>query len=412
MDLFEYLDAQNEPQIWSVSDANRYLRELFETDVILSDLEVEGEISNFTRARSGHLYFTLKDESSQLKCVMWRSSAARLLFDPQEGDQVVAKGNVSIYEASGQVQLYASRLQPAGRGDLAVAFEKLKQQLAAEGLFDGERKKPLPPFPKKIGIVTSLDAAALRDIINVLSRRYPIADVLIAPTLVQGAEAPAGIARGISWLDGREDIDLIIVARGGGSIEDLWAFNDETVARVVAAAQTPIVSGVGHETDFTIIDFVADLRAPTPSAAAEQSTPDLTDVAGFVVSAGVFLDRKIEQVLFERQEKLDVLDRALELLGPAQGLNANRQMLDLLDQRLNSTLSQSFGDIKQRHLLAMTKLEAVNPAATLERGYAIIKKNDGKLASSVSHLSGGDLVEIQLHDGAVSAEIQEGDQNG
>ncbi len=407
MDLFEFIDSQNQSSSWSVTQANQYIRELFETDVMLNDVEVEGEISNFTRARSGHLYFTLKDESSQLKGVMWRSAAARLGFDPREGDQVVARGNISIYEASGQVQLYASRLEPAGRGDLAVAFEQLKQQLALEGLFEPERKKPLPPFPKKIGIVTSLDAAALRDMINVLSRRYPLVQVLIAPTLVQGNGAPAGIVRGIQWLDGRDDVDLIIVSRGGGSIEDLWAFNDEGVARAVANAETPVVSGVGHETDFTIIDFVSDLRAPTPSAAAEQSTPDLADIGGFVVSAGHFLDRKISQLVEDRQDKVDGLTRALELLGPAYRLNSSRQQLDMFDQRLEAAMRQTISEIKQRQLIASTKLEAVSPAATLERGYAIIKKKDGKLAPSAKDLAVGDSVEIQLHDGTATADISE-----
>ncbi|HID52987.1 MAG TPA: exodeoxyribonuclease VII large subunit, partial [Anaerolineae bacterium] len=216
---------------WTVSELTRYIRELFEIDYRLQDVEVSGEISNFTRARSGHLYFTLKDEAAQLKCVMWRSAAERLLFRPEEGDAVVAYGRISVYEASGVYQLYADRLEPAGRGDLAVAFEQLKQKLADEGLFDAAHKKPIPGFPRKIGIVTSADAAALRDILNVLRRRYPLASALIAPTLVQGKDAPPQIIRALQWLDGRNDIDLIILSRGGGSMEDLWAFNDEQLAR-------------------------------------------------------------------------------------------------------------------------------------------------------------------------------------
>ncbi len=405
MDLFANLDPENLSSVWTVSDANRYIRDLFETDVTLSDIEIEGEVSNFTQARSGHLYFTLKDGSSQLKCVMWRSNAERLLFDPQEGDQVVARGNVSVYEAGGQYQMYASRLHPAGRGDLALAFEQLKQRLAQEGLFDAERKKPLPPFPKKIGIVTSLDAAALRDMINVLSRRYPIAEVLIAPTLVQGNGAPAGIVRSLQWLDGRDDIDLIIVARGGGSIEDLWAFNDEAVARSVANAKTPIVSGVGHETDFTIVDFVSDLRAPTPSAAAEQSTPNFEDISNYVMGARQFLDRRMTQIVMDRQEKLDGLTRAIELLGPSNALNISYQQLNLYNQRLKSAMDQTLAEIKQSVLLASAKLDGVSPTATLERGYAIIKDKGGKLHSSVADLAKGDTVEIQMHDGSASAEI-------
>lgn len=408
MDLFSSLSASQGSQsgAWSVSEANGYIRDLFETDFRLKDIEVEGEISNFTRARSGHLYFTLKDDSSQMRCVMWRSHAERLLFDPSGGDQVVVRGSISVYEAGGQYQMYASRIQPAGRGDLALAFEQLKQRLADEGLFDPERKKPLPPFPQKIGIVTSLNAAGLQDILNVLSRRYPIADVLIAPTLVQGTGAPAGIVRALQWLDGRSDIDLIIVARGGGSIEDLWAFNDEAVARAVAAANHPIISGIGHETDFTIIDFVSDLRAPTPSAAAELATQDISDIAAFVSGAKQFLDRYMVGMLTERKDRVESLARAIELLGPVYSINSARQTLDFLEQRLNGAIRQTLTHEKQAVLLASAKLEAVSPLATLARGYAILRDQNGQVRSSVDDLSAGDQVEIQLQDGSVDAEIR------
>ncbi|MEM8859753.1 MAG: exodeoxyribonuclease VII large subunit, partial [Chloroflexota bacterium] len=348
MDLFSSLQSEDSfSSVWTVSEANSYIRDLFETDFRLADIEIEGEISNFTRARSGHLYFTLKDEKSQLKCVMWRSQAERMLFDPHEGDQVVARGKLSVYEAGGQYQLYANRLQPAGRGDLALAFEQLKQRLQDEGLFDPALKKPLPSFPKKIGIVTSLDAAGLRDILNVLSRRYPIADVLIAPTLVQGATAPPKIVRALQWLDGRSDVDVIIMARGGGSIEDLWAFNDEDVARAVAAAEHPIIAGIGHETDFTIVDFVADVRAPTPSAAAEIVTQDISDIDAFVKSAKQFLDRQILGLLTERQDRVESLARTIELLGPTYTINTTRQTLDFLDQRLASSMEMTLSNVKQ-----------------------------------------------------------------
>ncbi|HRO24613.1 MAG TPA: exodeoxyribonuclease VII large subunit, partial [Promineifilum sp.] len=288
--MFPFLNqpAREDRPAWSVSELTTYIREMFELDYRLQEIEVMGEISNFTRAASGHLYFTLKDGAAQIKCVMWRSQAERLRFRPAEGDAVLVRGRVSVYDAGGVYQLYAERLQPAGRGDLAVAFERLKEDLAGEGLFDAEFKQPIPRLPRKIGIVTSADAAALRDILNVLQRRNPLVSVLIAPTLVQGEMAPAQIVRALGWLDGRDDIDTIIIARGGGSIEDLWAFNDERVARAVFAARHPIISGVGHETDFTITDFVADLRAPTPSAAAELAVPDLSNIGPvlqeFVVS--------------------------------------------------------------------------------------------------------------------------------
>ena len=406
MDLFASLQDGASPTVWSVSEANSYIRDLFETDFRLKDMEIEGEISNFTRARSGHLYFTLKDDASQIKCVMWRTHADRLLFDPSGGDQVVVRGNVSVYEAGGQYQMYANRLQPAGRGDLALAFEQLKQRLADEGLFDQDRKKPLPPFPKKIGIVTSLDAAGLRDILNILSRRYPIAEVLIAPTLVQGPSAPAGIVRALQWIDGRSDVDVIIVARGGGSIEDLWAFNDESVARAVAEAQHPIIAGVGHETDFTIIDFVADVRAPTPSAAAELVTQDISDITAFVAGARQFLDRQIVGLLTDYQDRVESLARAVELLGPVYSINSARQTLDFLEQRLDGAIRLSLYSEKQAVLLASAKLEAVSPLATLARGYAIIRDQDGTLRSSVGELSVGDRVEIQLQDGMSEAEIK------
>lgn len=408
MDLFSSLQdsADFSSGVWSVSEANGYIRGLFETDFRLKDIEIEGEISNYTKARSGHLYFTLKDDGSQMKCVMWRTHAERLHFEPREGDQIVVRGSISVYEAGGQYQMYASRLQPAGRGDLALAFEQLKQRLADEGLFEQDRKKPIPPFPKKIGIVTSLDAAGLQDILNVLRRRYPIADVLIAPTLVQGAGAPAGIVRALQWLDGRADIDVIIVARGGGSIEDLWAFNDETVARVVAAAEHPIISGVGHETDFTIIDFVSDLRAPTPSAAAELATQDISDIVAFVAGAKQFLNRKIMGLLTEKKDQVKSLARAVELLGPVYSLDTARQTLDLLELRLDGAMRTSLAYQKQTMLLASAKLEAVSPMATLARGYAIVRDKHGVVRSAASQLSAGDEIEIQLNDGSVGAEIK------
>lgn len=413
MDLFSSLQESDGPLsgAWSVSEANGYIRDLFETDFRLKDIEVEGEISNFTRARSGHLYFTLKDDSSQLKCVMWRSHAERLLFDPNGGDQVVVRGSISVYEAGGQYQMYASRIQPAGRGDLAVAFEQLKERLAEEGLFDPARKKPLPPFPKKIGIVTSLNAAGLQDILNVLRRRYPIAEVLIAPTLVQGNGAPVGIVKALQWLDGRSDVDLIIIARGGGSIEDLWAFNDESVARAVAAAEHPIISGVGHETDFTIIDFVSDLRAPTPSAAAELATQDISDITAFVSGAQQFLDRQIIGLLTEQKDRVESLARAVELLGPVYSINSARQTLDFLEQRLAGAIQQSVNIEKQAVLLATAKLEAVSPMATLARGYAIVRDPSGAVRSSVDGLTAGDAVQIQLQDGTVTTEVKSIEKN-
>lgn len=386
-------------EVWTVSELTGYIKELFDIDFRLRDLDVTGEISNFTRARSGHLYFTIKDEEAQLKCVMWRTAAQRLRFDPQDGDAVVVHGRISVYEASGVYQLYADRIEPEGRGDLALAFERLKDKLADEGLFDPEQKKPIQGFPNKIGLVTSADAAALRDILNVLQRRDPLVAVLLAPTLVQGDEAAPQIVQAIRWLDGRDDIDLIILARGGGSIEDLWAFNDEGVARAIYAAQHPIISGVGHETDFTIADFVADLRAPTPSAAAELAVPDLSELPSALANTGdrlaTVVNSQIEQARWRLQSQL----RSLLYLSPTAQLDSYRQRIDTLQLRLEQGIDRNLERTQSALAITGSKLNAVNPSATLARGYAIVRQKDGRIVSSVSQVKKGDGLEVQVADG-------------
>lgn len=384
---------------WSVSELTQYIRELFEIDYRLQDVEVSGEISNFSRARSGHLYFTLKDDKAQLKCVMWRSAAERLRFAPQDGDAVVVNGRISIYEASGVYQLYAEQMSPMGQGDLAAAFEALKAKLSDEGLFDAEFKKPIPQFPKKIGIVTSADAAALRDIINVLRRRYPLVSVLIAPTLVQGADAPPGIVRALRWLDGRTDIDTIIVARGGGSMEDLWAFNDEGVARAIFAAQHPVISGVGHEVDFTIADFVADLRAPTPSAAAELAVPDVSELRPYFTT----IQQQMKTIVLERighyRWQVQTLKRSLSHLSPRVGVASNRQRLDGWQSRLERAMQRRLDQSAHRLNLLQTQLTAVSPTATLARGYAIVRDGDGRIVRTPAAVKSGDPLTVQVRDG-------------
>ncbi len=391
---------------WTVAELTTYIRELFEIDYRLQDVEVSGEISNFTQARSGHLYFTLKDESAQLKCVMWRTSAERLLFAPEDGDAVVVHGRISVYEASGAYQLYADRMEPAGRGNLAVAFEQLQQKLADEGLFDAEFKKPIPAFPRKIGIVTSADAAALRDILNVLRRRYPLVSVLIAPTLVQGAQAAPQIVQSLRWLDGRNDIDTIIIARGGGSMEDLWAFNDETLARAIFAANHPIISGVGHEVDFTITDFVADLRAPTPSAAAELAVPDMEELRPLLIGA----QNKLESDILARIEQLRwqvrSLSRNLEHLSPRGRVDNNRQRIDTLVSHLDRAITRQLERYQNRLALLETGLTAVSPLATLARGYAIVRDENGRVVRSVRDVAVDDALSVQLVDGELGATIK------
>ncbi|MBK6326596.1 MAG: exodeoxyribonuclease VII large subunit [Chloroflexi bacterium] len=392
---------------WTVSELTAYIRELFAIDYRLQDLEVSGEISNFTRARSGHLYFTLKDAGAQIKCVMWRSAAERLFFQPEEGDAVVANGRISVYEAGGVYQLYVEHMQPAGRGNLAVAFEQLKQRLADEGLFEAAHKKPIPLTPRKIGIVTSADAAALRDILNVLNRRYPLVSVLIAPTLVQGADAPPQIVRALQWLDGRSDIDTIIVARGGGSIEDLWAFNDERVARAIFAAQHPIITGVGHETDFTIADFVADQRAPTPSAAAELATPDIEEIRPLLQGYAAMLRADLDDLIRQKRWQVQTLARALTHLSPQARLDNNRQRLDVTSARLDRALTSQLVRVRNRLAVAEVGLTAVSPLATLSRGYAIVRHPDGRLVRAAVEVAAGDSLTIQVADGQFTVEVRE-----
>jgi exodeoxyribonuclease VII large subunit len=393
--------------LWSVSELTDYIKELFDIDFRLRDLEVSGEVSNYTRARSGHLYFTLKDETSQLKCVMWRTSAERLRFPLQDGDAVVVHGRVSVYEASGAYQLYADRIDPAGRGDLALAFERLKELLAAEGLFDAAHKKPLPDFPRKIGIVTSADAAALRDILNVLRRRFPLAAVLIAPTLVQGDQAPAQIVRALGWIDGRDDIDVIILARGGGSMEDLWAFNDERVARAVFAARHPIISGVGHETDFTITDFVADLRAPTPSVAAELVSPDLSGLPLYLSGRRTRLTAQLASLIEQNRRRLHSAAQALHLLSPRGRLDSAHQRIDGLDMRLEGAVERRLERWRTRVAVQEAELKTVSPLATLARGYAIVRDERGSLIRSQGQVDVGEKIWLQLQDGSFGALVNQ-----
>jgi exodeoxyribonuclease VII large subunit len=394
-----------EQTVWRVSELTSYIRQLFELDYRLQDLDITGEISNFSRAASGHLYFTLKDASAQIKCVMWRTQAERLRALPADGDAVIAHGRISVYETGGVYQLYVDSMHPAGRGDLALSFERLKEKLTAEGLFDGEYKKPIPPFPGKIGIVTSVGAAALRDILIVLQRRNPLITVLIAPTLVQGEAAPSQIIRALRWLDDRDDIDTIILARGGGSIEDLWAFNDEQVARAIFTARHPIISGVGHETDFTIADFVADLRAPTPSAAAELAAPDLSGMRNLIQEFSEELITTTNHNLADRREILRGRKQVLWLLNPRRLLDSDRQHLDNLIENFYRSIRQRIDDRHNQLMLAERALSAVSPIATLGRGFAIVRDESGQLIRSVTEVRRNQPILVQVSDGSFEAEV-------
>ena len=397
-----------ETETWTVAELTGYIRELFEVDYRLKDVAVTGELSNFRPARSGHIYFTLKDEKAQITCVMWKSAAARLSFSPGDGDAVVVRGRVSVYEAGGNYQFYADSIQPVGRGNLALAFERLKQKLADEGLFEARHKKPITPLPRKIGIVTSADAAALRDILNVLRRRYPMAEVLIAPALVQGTDAPPQIIRALKWLDARDDIDTIIIARGGGSIEDLWAFNDEALARAIFNARHPIISGVGHEIDFTICDFVADLRAPTPSAAAELATADVQELRGIVLGLQATLVQQMQTSLRQKQWHVQSISRSLGHLSPQARLENHQQRLDGLTARLDQTFKERLARATGRLAVAQAQLGAISPLATLARGYAIVRREEGGIVRRVGDAAAGDIIHIQLNDGTLKGQILPG----
>jgi exodeoxyribonuclease VII large subunit len=382
----------------TVGDLTRYIREMFEVDYRLQDVWVEGEVSGVTRHASGHTYFTLKDASAQISCVMWKTVAPTYGALVVHGGQIVAHGKVSVYEARGQYQLYVDRVQPKGLGDLHAQFELLKARLEAEGLFAPERKRALPEFPHRIGVVTSPTGAVIRDICNILARRWPLVEVILAPTQVQGKDAPPHIVAALDALYRRADLDLIIVARGGGSLEDLWAFNDERVARKIADSPVPVVSGVGHETDFTIADFVADLRAPTPSAAAELATPDREEMSSQLAALRARLASALSDDLRARRIALQSQTRALSHLSPQARLANLRQRTDDLISQATWTVSHLLQLRRERLTGASARLGALNPLAVLERGYAVVRR-DGRLVRSVSQVSRDDRLAVRVSDG-------------
>jgi len=393
--------------VLTVSDLTRRVRELLETDYRLQDVWVSGEVSNVSRPASGHLYFTLKDAQASLRCVMWRPDAARLLAPPREGQAVEAHGRVSVYETGGQYQLYADTLRPAGEGILYQEFLRLKARLEAEGLFEAERKRDLPAWPGRIGLVTSPSGAALRDVLHVLRRRFPLAEVTLAPTPVQGEEAPAGIIAALQALNRHIRPDVILLVRGGGSIEDLAAFNDEDVARAIAASRSPVVSGIGHETDFTIADFVADRRAPTPSAAAEIITPDVAELAASQRALAARLVEAFGQRLQTLRWGLDERRFELRLASPRAQVAGARQRLD--DLRARAEVSITSGLRLRRSAvtgLAQT-LRAVGPAAVLARGYAVVSlAPGGPVVRTRKQVKPGSPLEVRVADGVFPARAE------
>ena len=394
------------PDMWSVSELNRYVKQSLEMDYRLQDLRISGEISGFKAYPSGHWYFTLKDASAQVNCVMWRSRAERMRFRPRDGDAVIAAGAVTLYEVRGQYQLDVALLQPAGEGVLFQEFLRLKAQLEEEGLFDPLRKRPLPAFPKRIAVVTSPAGAALRDILNILRRRCPMVEVILAPTPVQGLDAPAQIVAALRAA-GAQKPDVVILARGGGSLEDLWCFNDEAVARAIAACPVPIVSGVGHETDFTIADFAADLRAPTPSAAAELVAPDGQVLLAQVDDLALRLAGALQAALRDRRWALAQQQARLRGLSPQAQLRAAQQHLDDLLARAVSALSYRAALDRQRLRGLTQALNSISPLAVLQRGYALVTLPDGALLRQASQVHPGDRLRLRLGEGSLTARVTE-----
>jgi len=405
--MFQSSLFDTSPQVFTVSEINGYIRQKLEADVTLQDLWLEGEISNWKQAASGHIYFTLKDNQAGIRCVIWRSQAVRLIYMPQtDGEAVLVHGRISVYEAGGNYQFYVDDIEPAGQGALYAEFERLKTALAAEGLFDAGLKRPLPDFPQRIGIVTSPDTAALRDILNVLRRRYPVVQVILSPTLVQGDAAPPQIIAALEAIvNHHPPVDLVIVARGGGSLEDLWAFNDEAVARTIASCPVPVISGVGHEVDFTIADFVADVRAPTPSAAAELTTPDRREIEQYLYSYQFALSDAATQITSDLRGKLQNQQWALERLSPQTAVNNYRQNLDTLLSRSNRTIRHTLQLQRERVNNLLAQLETLNPQATLSRGYAIVQKGDA-VVTQTGQVSPGDDITVQVNDGEFETTVK------
>jgi exodeoxyribonuclease VII large subunit len=393
---------------YTVTDITRRVRLLFESIPELHDVWVEGELSNISRPASGHVYFTLKDSGAQLRCVMWRNDAARLTFKPTDGMSVEAFGGLGIYEAGGQYQLYVTLLRPAGEGALYAEFMRLKAVLEAEGLFNPDRKRQIPGRPQRIGIVTSPTGAALRDILHTLRRRYPLAEVIFAPTPVQGAEAPTAIVAALQALNSSACPDVILLARGGGSIEDLWAFNDEGVVRAVAASEAPVISGVGHETDFTLVDFVADLRAPTPTAAAELATPiTLFELNNDLLYLQQTLAAGTWAGLERHQQRLADLAVRLRLSSPLKRLLEERQRMDDLSHRLDLAQEHTHVLLAARLAGMEKRLSALNPLAVLQRGYAVVTRaSDEQIVTSPAQVQPGDDIHVRLRDGSLAARVR------
>lgn len=390
-------------KVLSISQISEYIRKLMDTDVLLAGLAVKGEISNYKVYPSGHHYFTLKDEGAALKCVIFRGNAMRLRFRPENGMKVIAMGKISVYPKDGAYQLYCTNMALDGIGDLYAAYEQLKAKLAGQGLFDPKYKKELPKYPGTIGIITSSAGAAIHDMLRILRKRYPLTTVKLLPVRVQGVEAPGEIAAAIQYANHHDLADLLIVGRGGGSIEDLWAFNDEKVAHAIFQSRIPVISAVGHEPDVTISDYVADLRAATPSNAAELAVPDQDALRQTLDSMMAQMSVAMQRQLKNARRHLNILAQSQSLRSPDQYLQDRKKSLNLLSGKLVAAQSDLLHRYKQRFVADTAKLDAMSPLKVLARGYSMAKTVDGKILRSVKQINPGDQFSLQVNDGTIDA---------
>lgn len=389
----------------TVSQVNEYIKYLIEEEVMLQDIYVSGEVSNFKKHSSGHYYFTLKDKSSEIKAIMFRSYAQKVKFKIENGLKVVVHARISVFEQAGIYQLYVNSIEPEGIGSLNLAYEQLKEKLFKEGLFDDKYKKPLPKFPLKIGVITSPTGAAIKDIINVATRRFPLASIILYPSLVQGEDAPNELISGIDYFNITNNVDVIIIGRGGGSIEDLWAFNDETLARTIFGSKIPVISGVGHEIDFTICDFVADVRAATPSAAAELATPNLEESISKINS---FKSRSISVLqakIIESKSRLNSICSMKVLKKPETILEIPKIKLENIKSDLVNSIKNRISSTKSTFTNTVSKINALNPLSVLTRGYSVVSNSSGAVVKSIKQVSINSEINIKLSDGAIKASV-------
>lgn len=393
------------PEPMTVSALNRYVKNLIDNDELLGMVYIKGEISNFKKHYSGHLYFTLKDESCLIKCVMFKTYTPNLDFEPKDGDSVLILGSVAVYERDGIYQIYVKGMEIDGVGALYAEYEKLKARLADEGLFDEDKKKPIPMLPKSIGVITSKTGAVIRDIINVTTRRFPNVNIKLYPASVQGAGAAATIVKALEYFNEKKNVDVIIVARGGGSLEDLWPFNEEVTARAIYASEIPVISAVGHETDFTIADFVADLRAPTPSAAGELAVPEINEVKWKINNSQNKLKILLKQKVEAMKARFEKIMKSRIFKDPFDMLRQRQMTISNFEKQMANKVKLNLKDNRISLIEKISKLDALSPLKTLTRGYAIVENKENKVVTSTNDLESGDVVKIVLQDGNREATI-------